>query len=54
MAGAPPLPIPPEQYDRQYFIQLNRILAQYFREDTAEDDEHSSNINIQQVLQWLS
>lgn len=37
---APPLPIPPKEYDSQYFIQLIRVLGLYF----SQLDSQSPNI----------
>ena len=54
MSNIPALPIPPEQYDKQYFIQLTRILTQYFRGDSSEDDTQGDKAEVQQVLTWLS
>ena len=45
-ATSPSLPLPPDEYDRRYFDQVNNILRLYFNQLSNPGDMGGSTLNL--------
>ena len=45
-ATSPSLPLPPDEYDRRYFNQLNNILRLYFNQLSNPGDMGGATLNL--------